>query len=597
MPWAIFNRPSIQLGALQGYIRANEPSIVASSHHPYLGAAQSIGLDAYRILSEDSWAGEALYSSLLFPEMKEQARSVFHTSLGKKKSAALSDFDLLRAQLDNHLNNWLDCNDFSRTSLAGFTVCFSQLPATLLAARRLKKRYPDMQVVLGGSTCVPEVGYSLLRTFPEIDFVITGEGEQPLLELCRFLMGRPGDPGPGVLCHGDFTGAAPRPSVLSQDQEIPDLNVLPVPDYADYFTELKQSGLAFIPQLPVEFSRGCWWNKCAFCNLNLQWCGYRYKEGGRMRDEVEILANKYRCLDFAFTDNALPPGKAGRFFGAMRDEGRDFRFFAEIRASNKPDQYAIYRRGGLDSVQIGIEAFSDSLLQRMNKGTSVIDNLAAMKQCAAAGIRLDGNLILEFPGSTDEEALETLRVIEFAMPFRPLSGASFFLGHGSPVWKDPASYGIRSIRHHPYNRKLFPAEVLSRLELLIKQGTGDRRRQRILWRPVRKRLQEWRDFHAARSSDAPALSYRDGGDFIIIRQEIPGQPVQQHRLAGMSARIYLACDQPVAIKTLLRAFKSVTEKALRAFLADLEGKKLLFSNEETYLALAVRSQERSQAKQ
>lgn len=583
MPWAIFNRPSIQLGALKSYINSQAPDIEVTARHPYLETAADIGFDAYRIISGDSWAGEALYCALLFPERTDRAREVFYRSLGRKTASALPAFDLLRAQLDRQLDNWLAANDFSGIDLAGFTVCFAQLPASLLAAQRMKKKYPDIKVVFGGSTCVPETGASLLQAFAQIDYVITGEGEQPLLNLCRFLQGKTTTLSPAIL-RATTSAASPQ----SAGTEIHDLNSLPVPDYAGYFKELKHSRQAFIPQLPVEFSRGCWWNKCAFCNLNLQWCGYRFKKSERMLEEVTQLAAQYRCLDFAFTDNALPPAEADRFFAAMGDMKKDIRFFAEIRTANRPEQYANYRQGGLDSVQIGIEAFSGALLQRMNKGVTVMDNLAAMKYCAEAGIQLDGNLILEFPGSTGEEVRETLRVLEFALPFRPLAGAGFFLGLGSPAWSDPGRYNITAVRRHPFNRKLYPEPLLNKLKLLVNQGAGDRKRQQHIWRPVRKKIKEWATFHQNRTKTIPPLSCRDGGDFIIIRQERPGEATQHHRLTGISRKIYLACAAPVTTKTLLGAFNSVTEKALTAFLDDLEEKKLVFRDRDQCLALAVR---------
>ena len=90
-----------------------------------------------------------------------------------------------------------------------------------------------------------------------------------------------------------------------------------------------------------------------------------------------------------------------------------------------------------------------------------------------------------------------------------------------------------------------------------------------------------------------ALSYREGGDFIIIRQDRPGQPIQKHRLTETSRKIYLACRTPISINSLLNEFNSVTEKALRMFLNDLEEKKLVYSNHDQYLALAVQQSEHS----
>jgi len=590
MPWAIFNRPSIQLGALQGYLREHGGDISAETLHPYLETAKTIGLDNYALLSENGWAGEALYASLLFPEQADRAATVFQRSLGRTATRDLPAFDLLRSQLDSQLDQWLARLDLADCSLAGFSVCFSQLPASLLAARRLKRLFPDLPVVFGGSSCAPDISASLMEIFPEVDYIVTGEGEQSLLNLCRYLDGEAEEPGAGTAIRGR-DGCVNSGAALLQSPEATDLDSLPVPVFDDYFAELRHSGLNFIPALPVEFSRGCWWNKCTFCNLNLQWCGYRAKTSSRMLSEIDHLRHRYRCLDFYFTDNSLPPAEADRFFSVTRKNNADLRFFGEIRPIPKASAYRLYHDGGLSSVQIGIEAFSGSLLTRMNKGVTVMDNIAAMKHCTESGIRLDGNLIVEFPGSTPEEVDETLRTLDFVLPFRPLKAAGFFLGHGSPIWTDPQQFGISSIQPHPFNRRLYPKHILARMPMLVEYGRGERRHQAKIWQPVRKKITAWFQFHHRRNNPTPPLIYREGGDFIIIRQERPEMQVLHHRLHGISRKIYLACRTPVTRKTLLHDFKSITEKQLHVFLTDLERKHLVFSDGEHYLALAVRQRD------
>jgi radical SAM superfamily enzyme YgiQ (UPF0313 family) len=60
------------------------------------------------------------------------------------------------------------------------------------------------------------------------------------------------------------------------------------------------------------------------------------------------------------------------------------------------------------------------LLKRLHKGTTAIQNLEIMKNCEALGIRNISNLILYFPGSTQLDVVETLRTLEFVLPFHPL---------------------------------------------------------------------------------------------------------------------------------------------------------------------------------
>lgn len=587
MPWAIFNRPSIQLSSLQGYLREQNSGAVIETAHPYLSAAKKIGLATYRTISENPWAAEALYCSLLFPERYGKAKKVFRHSLDRTIFDTLPDFDTLAGELDDHLHGWVSGLDLDTCHLVGFTVCFSQLPATLLAIRRLKRNYPRLPVVVGGSTCSPLIGRSLLDVFPEIDYIITGEGEKPLSRLVRYLQGVAQDTGRNVLSRRDKQPPSTEYSSPAQNEEISDLDSLPVPDYEDYFGELARCGLSFIPVLPLEFSRGCWWNKCTFCNLNLQWCGYRPKSGRRVFREVEELAGKYQCLDFAFTDNSLPLKEGNIFFTATAKSPKNILFFGEIRTVTNPDAYHLYHAGGLRSIQVGIEAFSNSLLKRMNKGIKVMDNIAAMKFAHEAGVTLDGNLILEFPGSTRSEVEETCRVLDYVLPFRPLKTATFFLGHGSPVRQNPAEYGLLAVTRHKYNRQLYPGPMLDKLVMLIQSYRGDRQHQQRIWQPVREKVMHWQTFHASRTGNRLPLAYRDGGDFIIIRQESPGKDTLHHRLRGLSRKIYLSCRRPVSIQTLLKDNTSLGEKQLLSFLADLETKRLLFRDGDLCLALAA----------
>lgn len=584
MPWAVFNRPSIQLSTLKEYLRQNSRDTRVETSHPYLTAAQAIGTEVYRTLSEHPWAAEALYCALLFPERRQRARNVFQNSLQRQAARTLPDFDHLVGLLDAHLDDWLALRHLDDFQLIGFTVCFSQLPASLLAAGRLKEKFPRLPVVFGGSTCSPLIGHSLLTMFPQIDYIINGEGEKPLLSLVRHLAGEEEHTGQNI----QYRGHTGQIDSRLPENEIRDLHTLPLPVYDDYLQELQNSGLSFIPTLPLEFSRGCWWNKCTFCNLNLQWCGYRFKTSGRVLQEVDQLARKYRALDFSFTDNSLPPKEAAAFFAAAADSGKGLRFFGEVRPPDKPETYSLYHAGGLRTIQVGIEAFSAGQLQRMRKGVTVMDNVAALKFAQEAGIKLDGNLILEFPGSTEEEVRETCRVLEYVVPYRPLKAAGFFLGHGSPVWRDPEKFGLKALTPHPFNRQLYPKTLLAGMEMLILSYRGDRMEQRKKWLPVRDKIRSWREFHAARNTERPPLAYRDGGEFIIIRQERPGSETLHHRLQGLSRAIYLACNIPVTKEDLLRRFSSIPERQLAAFLTDLDRKRLLFSDENLHLALAVK---------
>lgn len=587
MPWPIFNRPSVQLGTLKAFLETADKAIRVDSLHPYLEVAKILGFKQYVAISQNIWISEALYGAICFPEQIACQKRLVAAQLRKIGLPNLFDFDEVLRKLITHLVAWAGKVDWSRYDLIGFSVCFSQLLPTLAAVRTIKSLYPRIPVVLGGSICAPEVAASLLNTFPVFDYIISGEGELSLLQLCQVMAKTRANLPAGILHKDVIIGQADANSTCGN--QIDDPKRLPVPDYRDYFLELKRNfpEEPFIPELPVEFSRGCWWGKCSFCNLNLQWSGYRAKQAVQMADEIEELASRHGSLDFSFTDNVLPVAQANIFFEQMARGGRDYSFFAEIRVEQRGEKLAGMANGGLKSAQAGIEALSDTLLKRLGKGATVLENIALMRDAQEAGVALDGNLIIEFPASTDEDVAETLSALEFVMPYRPLATAAFFLGHGSPVDKNPKAYGIRSVLH-PNNREIFPAEVLAGLRFLINGWSGDQQYQKKIWQPVVDRVRAWSEFHSTRSAvTIPPLSYRDGGNFLIIRQEYPGRAVLHHRLRGLSRAIYLECRNGESLTELKKRYPTQNSERLQAFLDDLVHKKLLFASGEKYLALAV----------
>lgn len=580
MPWSIFNRPSIQLAALKGFLEHNSLH-QADCFHPYVQLSKEIGTEVYGKISLSGWAGEAVFAALAFPEKKAECAELFASCL-RGKLKPLPDFETLLHKVENICNSYLQQLSINQYNLFGFSLCFSQLASSLYLAQKLKQIAPLTPIVFGGSSCSGDAGKSLVQNFPIIDYLIDGEGEVALVNLCNYLLDTNVELFPNVYTSKKTPKASSLPSEL-------DLNKLPPPDYQPYFNELKTvfPDQPFIPVLPLEFSRGCWWNKCSFCNLNLQWKKYRHKDSSRMEQEAIYLTKKYETLQFTFTDNALPPREADLFFSAIAKHRYDFDFFAEIRSISNPKRLATYRKGGLKTAQVGIEALSTSILKKLVKGTSVMDNITVMKLCCAYNIRLEGNLIIDFPSTTPKEIAETVANLSYVLPYAPLQTARFFLGYGSPIQKTPGDFGVLAILPHPNNLKLFPHDKVRSMTMLLNSYRGDKQFQKKQWKPVRDKIMEWQKFHKKRDNRQSPLGYRDGGNFLIIRQEKIDGSVLLHRLRGLSRRVYLHCNTPQTIKEITQTFPQLTEQNLRTFFKDMSDKKLIFQEEDRVLSLAI----------
>jgi ribosomal peptide maturation radical SAM protein 1 len=600
-PWPLFNRPSIQLGSLKAFVQHTHPELKVDAHHLYLSIAESLGYDLYSQVSERTWLSESLYATLLYPEREEIISRFWQRQSSGVSSCQGSDFKEILNKLEGISTRLLSGIDWQDYALVGLTICYGQLTSALYFIHQIKKRAPSLKVVVGGSACSGELGRSLLNVFEQIDFVVSGEGELPLLHLTKWLFSSSAKPGPesipGLLERHNKTES--RTEGFSQ---LPGLDQLPMPDYEDYFALLKslEPHKVFIPKLPVEISRGCWWVKniasktqkaCAFCNLNLQWQGYRAKSHEKTVAELDALTEKYQILSVSFMDNLMPHRDLEGLFEMLAGLGKDLRLFAEIRANTSLNELLAMAHAGMQEVQVGVEALSSRLLRKIRKGTSAIQNLEIMKHCESPSLpRLNSNLILEFPGSDQMDVDETLANMEFALPFRPLKGIPFWLGYGSPVWHDPKAYGIRRTHNHPFYAKLFPPDVLHGLVLLLQGYHGGLMRQKRLWRPVGQRLHQWKatyaQLHESPGSE-PILSYQDGGDFLIIRERRCGADDMTHRLKGTSRKIYLFCEKNRSMSRILAAFPGFGEEKVHPFLSMMVDKRLMFREGERYLSLAV----------
>jgi ribosomal peptide maturation radical SAM protein 1 len=599
MPWPLANRPSVQLGALKGFIMTKAKGVQVDCFHPYVEVAGLLGLHEYNVIAERTWTAEAVYAYLLNPGKRselldlvrqEQRRTTREPPLDLEKIAA--EIHLLHQSKHFKL-------PWSSYDLIGLSISLSQLTSSLYLIRQLRLQHPQCRTVVGGSSCAGELGHSLLSHVPQIDFVISGEGELPLLELIRRLMQN--DLGmeqdcPGLLWR-DTSGQV-RGGGFSQ---LEDLLELPVPDYRDYFRELnRQPRLRnLIPALQVETSRGCWWHRarpgsvgraCRFCNLNLQWQGYRSKTALQVGHEMDELAKRHASLKFFFVDNILDPSVIDEMFARIIGLGRDFEIFTELRATISRQQLLQMRRAGVTQVQIGVEALSSRLLKKLNKGTTVIQNIQAMKQCEELGIQHHSNLILGFPRSDAEDVAETLENLKFVMSYQPLRKVRFWLGQNSPVALSPERHGIRRIANHPNYQLLLPESLATSLCLMIKTYVGDRTRQQRLWSPVARQMRRWqREYQARRQQQlwAPLLSYRDGGDFLLIRRRGDGQEHETFRLRGVSRELYLFCETARSLAEIQCTFPNFPLDQLENFISDLRNKRLMFRERDQILSLAI----------
>ncbi len=600
MPWPLANRASIQLGALKSFLRHNLHDIRVLNIHVFLDVAHHLGLFTYNAIAENTWIAELVYSYISNPELRSQITPLFKKTTRKNPVLKAKKIEEIAQSIQSLHERSTIWKVLEKADLVGVSICLAQLSSSLYFIRELKKRFPDKKVVVGGSAVAGALGRSLIENIPEIDFIVNGEGELPLSNLIKKLRNSGEDtsnPISGLILR-DHLGRG----VTSECNQLESLEHLPPPDYDDYFFQLSRlPGFHnLIPGFPVEASRGCWWHNatpdapqkaCQFCNLNLQWKGYRYKTAQKVADEIEYLARKYGTTRFFFVDNNLPRWETDKLFRKLEKQKRSYDIFLETRASVKRQTLLQMRRAGVTDVQIGIEGLSTSYLNRIHKGTTAIQNIEIMKNCEELGINNISNLLVGFPGSREPEVEETLRALEYVFIYRPLRIVKFWLGFNSPIYYRAKELGIKNIRNHPNYRCVLPEDLYNKLELIQKDYHLDKKKQERIWRPVIKKVKEWKKFYEntkRRYPNLPILKFRDARDFLIISRVSYDSPESESlRLRGTSRDIYMFCETTRSLGSICKQFPSIPTEELLSFLDTLVKKRVMFREGDRYLSLAV----------
>jgi hypothetical protein len=99
-----------------------------------------------------------------------------------------------------------------------------------------------------------------------------------------------------------------------------------------------------------------------------------------------------------------------------------------MRANVRSHEFVLLWEAGLTSVQIGIEALSTSLLNRIGKGTTTIQNLHAMRLCAS----------LAWP-------IYPISSLIFRVPRKPSSKRPCTSSRTTPFPTIPCGIGLRSV--------------------------------------------------------------------------------------------------------------------------------------------------------
>jgi len=260
-------------------------------------------------------------------------------------------------------------------------------------------REKGILTVMGG----PHASVLPAEALQHVDIVVKGEGERAALDIVR---------------NGIKSGVITHPYIKNLDEIPPPARHLMQMDfYLRTKDRLQDTYLYFVPQhtktAAILSSRGCPY-ACIFCHNTWRGIPYRYNSVERVISEIKQLINQYNVEALFFIEDNLFVNKprVRKICRLMKKNKFDIIWGANARVDNVDSKtLQVVKDAGCRQITFGFESGSQSILDILNKRTTVEQNKRAIELCRGAGIIPQGTFIIGNPTETIDDIRMTQQFI------------------------------------------------------------------------------------------------------------------------------------------------------------------------------------------
>lgn len=616
MPYGPLFVPSMGLGLLKAAL--SRCGIGSRTYYFNLQFAAIIGEKLYLKIQDETYpydlVGEWTFTGALQEEVSESEVQAYveqvlrghgrirphsYASLEPYSETLIQQIVAVRQTAEAFVETCLQQVIEQQPRIVGFTSTFQQQVASLALARRIKSLLPETFIVFGGPNCEGVMGQEMIRQYDFIDAVVSGEADFVFPELVqRVLAARPLTDLSGV-----FSRARPASrTALPMLNELPgkppmieDLDVLPIPEFDEYFDEFDRqfNGNSRKPSLLFETSRGCWWGEkhhCTFCGLNGGTMTFRSKTAQRAMDELTYLTERHPGHSVNVVDNILDMTYFKDFVPLLAERQLGLNLFYEVKANLRKDQLRLLHQAGITAIQPGIESLSDQVLQIMRKGVKALQNIQLIKWCKELGITPYWHLIWGFPGESAQEYEQMRELIPLLTHLPPPNGSGpIRVDRFSPNFDQSAELGLMNLSPYPAYQHVYrlKRDALMNLSYYFTFEHRDDVDVLSYVKPFLKEVMQWRRCHGE-----SALIQMDKGNRLLIWDWRPIAKQALTVLTGHRKFAYQACDQMRTARQVMELWQkesgaSITLANFDEALEELTASGLMIKRDELFLALAL----------
>jgi anaerobic magnesium-protoporphyrin IX monomethyl ester cyclase len=362
---------------------------------------------------------------------------------------------LLQAGFDVKLVDNLIAPDYQATILRetenalclGISVLTGpHIGAAIRVSRAVKKLRPELPIIFGGWHSTLATDQTLRE--PYVDAIVRGQGELTLLEVVQRIANGHDWSGIQGLSFKDGDGKI----IHGPERPVANINDLPAPAYplADPGIYAASSG---VRQLAYTSSVGCPY-QCNYCTdmvfYKRRFNAYRVE---RVIQELADLVPRYAIEHVPlFDSNFLVDRKrAVAIAKGIIESGTkfqwDFQTSTDFLSLMSEEDVRLLAESGVQHIGFGTESASQEVLTLMNKRFQHVDQMVeTARKTYLAGIHVVFNIILGYPGETEDHRQETFRVMsDIAKEYPNVSfSPNIFTPYpGIPIWPQLKEMGVR----------------------------------------------------------------------------------------------------------------------------------------------------------
>uniref|UniRef100_UPI00374442EF B12-binding domain-containing radical SAM protein n=1 Tax=Chryseobacterium pennipullorum TaxID=2258963 RepID=UPI00374442EF len=199
-------------------------------------------------------------------------------------------------------------------------------------------------------------------------------------------------------------------------------------------------------------AHGCYWGKCTFCDISLDYIKIYEPISARILvDRIEELIRTTGETGFHFVDEAAPPALMREVALEILRRNLVVTWWTNIRfeKSFTSDLCYLLKLSGCVAVSGGLEVASDRLLQLIEKGVSVEQVANVTRNFTEAGIMVHAYLMYGYPTQTVQETVDSLEMVRQMFEMGILQSGfwhQFAMTAHSPVGISPEDFGVIPVK-------------------------------------------------------------------------------------------------------------------------------------------------------